>query len=70
MLHRYKNIHKISLDRGDDPENQMEMEDRPAFSAGLLDLNHYRIIDEVWHFCSVDWGHRCKTNLKQTQERR
>ncbi|KAI9800774.1 MAG: hypothetical protein M1833_003191 [Piccolia ochrophora] len=22
----------------------------------LPDLNHYRLVDEVWHYCSVDWG--------------
>lgn len=21
-----------------------------------LDLNHYRLVDEVWYYCSVDWG--------------
>lgn len=25
-----------------------------------LDLNFYRLINEVWHFCSVDWGAGCK----------
>lgn len=28
--------------------------------SGELDLNYYRLVDEVWHFCSVDWGSRCK----------
>lgn len=28
--------------------------------AGELDLNYYRLVNEVWHFCSVDWGSRCK----------
>lgn len=28
--------------------------------AGEIDLNFYRLVNEVWHFCSVDWGSRCK----------
>ncbi len=28
-----------------------------------LDLNHYRIVDEVWHYCSVDWGSKCEALL-------
>ena len=42
-----------------DPE-AVEMVE-PHKNDGDLDLNHYRIIDEVWHFCSVDWGSKCKT---------
>ena len=25
-----------------------------------LDLNHYRLVNEVWHYSSVDPGKRCK----------
>ena len=21
-----------------------------------LDLSHYKMVEEVWHYCSVDWG--------------
>ena len=28
--------------------------------AGEIDLNFYRLINDVWHFNSVDWGSRCK----------
>lgn len=24
--------------------------------APTLDLSHYRMVDEVWHYCSVDWS--------------
>ena len=41
-----------------DPE-ALEMEETRDHDEPL-DLNHYRIVDEVWHFCSVDWGSRCK----------
>ena len=28
--------------------------------TGLFrDLTHYHIVDEVWHWSSVDWGRRC-----------
>ena len=25
-----------------------------------LDINHYQIVDDVWHFSSVDWGRNCE----------
>ena len=25
----------------------------------MLDLSHYRLVDEVWHYCSVDWSNKC-----------
>lgn len=25
------------------------------------DLSHYHIVNDVWHWSSVDWGRRCKT---------
>ena len=27
----------------------------------MLDLNHYKMVNEVWHFYSVDWGTNCKS---------
>ena len=41
-----------------DPEKQGRA-DVVSKRSGL-DLNHYRIVNEVWHFMSVDWGYRCK----------
>lgn len=35
----------------------------PVSHATSLDLNHYRIIDEVWYFCSIDWGDKCKGSV-------
>ncbi len=26
----------------------------------VRDLSHYHIVDEVWHWSTVDWGRRCK----------
>ena len=28
--------------------------------APALDLSHYKLVDEVWHYCSVDWDPRRK----------
>ena len=28
-----------------------------------LDFSHYKLIDEVWHHCSVDWDQRRKSTL-------
>lgn len=27
----------------------------------MLDLNHYKMVNEVWHFYSVDWGTNCRS---------
>lgn len=27
----------------------------------VRDLSHYHIVDEVWHWSTVDWGRRCRT---------
>jgi len=37
-------------------EKVIESEDDPTF----VDLNHYNIVNEVWYFCSVDWGSKCE----------
>ena len=26
-------------------------------------ISHYKMASEVWHYCSVDWGKKCKTSL-------
>lgn len=39
-------------------ENGIESDDDPTF----VDLNHYNIVNEVWYFCSVDWGSKCKAS--------
>ena len=28
-----------------------------------LDLSHYRLVEEVWHYCSVDWSNKCTRTL-------
>ena len=34
-----------------------ESNDTPDVRYRMLDLNHYRIVNDVWHFTSVDRGH-------------
>ncbi|KAL8793541.1 MAG: hypothetical protein Q9195_003914 [Heterodermia aff. obscurata] len=29
--------------------------ERPPTHATSLDMNHYRMVNEVWYYCSVDW---------------
>ena len=28
-----------------------------------LDLSHYKLVEEVWHYCSVDWSNKCTVKL-------
>ena len=32
--------------------------DHSDSDAGGMDLSHYNIVDEVWHYCSTDWSSR------------
>ncbi|KAI9763886.1 MAG: hypothetical protein M1835_007699 [Candelina submexicana] len=50
--------HKAITEDSDDVEEQIEMQGVESSTAARtgLDLNHYRIVDEVWHYNSVDWG--------------
>ncbi|MCJ1468059.1 hypothetical protein MMC07_006685 [Pseudocyphellaria aurata] len=31
---------------------------------GKLDLNYYHLVNEVWHFCSVDWGSQFRPGVQ------
>ena len=41
-----------------DPEKDSQDSDLPEHSEGI-DLNHYNIVNQVWHYCSTDWSARC-----------
>jgi len=43
-----------------DLEGHLQKLDSRSSRTGPLDLNHYRIVNEVWYYSSVDWGHKCK----------
>lgn len=42
-----------------DPESQCEKATQPE-KQHKLDLSHYKIVNEVWHYSSIDWGHKCE----------
>ena len=57
IMQAYKEQRSIDKHPADPEKIEMgKSEDR----AKPLDINHYRIVNEVWHFCSVDWGSKCK----------
>lgn len=35
----------------------------PTVSQDTVDVSHYNMVNEVWHYCSVDWGKKCKGSL-------
>lgn len=51
--------HNSTGSHSQDPENHGQ-NIHLISDASTLDLNHYNIVNEVWHYCSVDWGSRCK----------
>ena len=44
-------------------DESVELEEATTVAAGILDLNHYRIVNEIWHFTSMDRGYKCKCIL-------
>lgn len=32
----------------------------PGNSPPMLDINHYRVVNQFWHYCSVDPGSKCR----------
>ena len=62
-------MHRWKLDRQSIDSHAVDLEMTPTYEklashdAGL-DLNHYRLVNEVWYYCSVDWGSKCKKPAK------
>ena len=78
---RISELWNANHDHSDDQETEkslqtrvMDLEgylDKPVGRSrrtGPLDLNHYRIVNEVWHFASVDWGHKCTACSAQSPD--
>jgi hypothetical protein len=42
-----------------DVESHAKLESA-SHQRSLPDINHYMIVNEVWHYASVDWGYKCK----------
>lgn len=74
LLHGMRYLHRDKDNQGDvdeksirnssaDLEGHPSSSDQPSIksTSETLDLNHYRIVDDVWHFSSVDWGRNCKS---------
>ena len=47
-------------DHSSDLEGGIELTTSSPSTLDHLDLNHYTLVNEVWHFCSVDWGAKCE----------
>jgi hypothetical protein len=42
------------------PEDPVELRQVPPVSEPeRLDVNHYHIVDEVWHWSAIDYGAKC-----------
>lgn len=61
-LHKMLHSPRVeSFKLADSQSNDIEKtNDTQEQDPGMIDLNHYRVINNVWHFFSVDWGHKCK----------
>ena len=54
------NVEKIIQEKSIDIERDHERIENPSTQSEAIDLNHYTIVNEVWHYASVDWGSKCK----------
>ncbi|MCJ1281645.1 hypothetical protein MMC26_000966 [Xylographa opegraphella] len=50
------NLEKVIQEKSIDIERDHERIDDPSTQSEAIDLNHYTIVNEVWHYASVDWG--------------
>ncbi|KAL9130596.1 MAG: hypothetical protein Q9217_001256 [Psora testacea] len=53
-----KNDRKYMDSQGSDPEKSGLDAQSLLYSSGL-DLSHYKLVDEVWHYLSTDWTSKC-----------
>ena len=64
-LHRIKMLHSPrpeSFKLVDRESNDVERRHGSSDpDSSTIDLNHYRLINKVWHFFSVDPGPKCKS---------
>ena len=52
----YSKYVRESIDtHSSDPESN-EKATLPTSRTPMLDLNHYKVVNQVWHYYSVDWG--------------
>lgn len=40
-----------------------------GFHEPTFNLNHYKVVNQVWHFSSVDWGEKCRRPVPITNPR-
>ena len=58
MWHHQKEMEQTSRQsQTSDPESLLEVAKLDSKGRTALDISHYNIINEVWHYSSVDWGH-------------
>ena len=57
--HDYSRPWKSSKRISADVESHIEMGKQSGNATEVLELNHYRIVSEIWHFFSVDLGQKC-----------
>ncbi|MCJ1399472.1 hypothetical protein MMC11_002674 [Xylographa trunciseda] len=50
------NSEKVVDEKSIDIERDHERIYIPSTQSEAIDLNHYTIVNEVWHYASVDWG--------------
>ncbi|MCJ1389178.1 hypothetical protein MMC18_002033 [Xylographa bjoerkii] len=51
-------LEKTFQEKSIDIERDHEIVESPSTQSEAIDLSHYTIVNEVWHYASVDWGNK------------
>ena len=58
-----RNSHTTQRKSTDTHSSDLEKDEKGVevlAKSPMLDLSHYKMVNEVWHYCSVDWGAKCR----------
>lgn len=66
--HKTQDSQKSSKEQSLDSEESIGMTDMMHSTQleMVRDLSHYQIVNDVWHWSSVDWGRRCMCSMSFT----
>ncbi len=70
--HRYitSHIHRKSVETQSSDLEMNENEVPHKVHSPAHGLSYWRLVDEVWHYVSVDWGTKCKDELGDATSKR
>jgi len=59
MMHTQRRLERKSVESGTTDGESHELSATPFLHPNTRYFNHWRLVNEVWYYCSVDWGSKC-----------